>query len=115
MDELERYRQIIQSLLEEFTTRQYANTDILEVKNKTVFDTVRDRYLVVSDGWETNGRRIHGCLIDLEIINGKLWIQRDGTDYGIANDLIAAGIPKDRIVLGYKAPAIRAYTGFAVS
>ncbi|MGF1958284.1 MAG: element excision factor XisI family protein [Aulosira sp. DedVER01a] len=31
--------------------------------------------------------------------NCKLWIQQDGTDDGIANELAAAGIPKENIVL----------------
>lgn len=115
MDELENYRKIIQSLLEEFTTRQYANPDILELSNKTVFDPIHDRYLVISNGWKKDHSRIHGCLIDIEIINEKIWIQRDGTDYGIASDLITAGIPKDKIVLGFKELSIRPYTGFAIT
>lgn len=114
MDELKRYRETIQSLLEEFTTRQYANPDISELHNKTVFDSTHDRYLVISDGWEKDNSRIHGCLVDIEIINEKIWIQRDETDYGIASDLLAAGIPKDKIVLGFKDPSIRPYTGFAI-
>lgn len=39
----------------------------------------------------------------------------DGTEYGIANDLLAAGIPKDKIVLGFKSPESRKYTDFAVA
>jgi hypothetical protein len=38
-----------------------------------------------------------------------------GTEEGIANDLVAAGIPKGHIILGFKAPEIRKYTEFAVS
>lgn len=115
MDELGNYRKIIQNLLEEFTTRQYANSDILELTNKTVFDSVHDRYLVISNGWKIDRSRIHGCLIDIEIINEKIWIQRDGTDYGIASDLVALGIPKEKIVLGFKEPEVRPYTGFAIA
>lgn len=44
-----------------------------------------------------------------------LWIQLDGTEDGIAGDLLAAGIPKDRIVLGFKSPDSRQHTGFAVA
>jgi hypothetical protein len=31
----------------------------------------------------------------VDIINNKIWIQYDGTEQGIAGDLLAAGIPKD--------------------
>jgi hypothetical protein len=32
----------------------------------------------------------------------------------VANDLVAEGIPKSHIILGFKAHEIRKYTGFAV-
>lgn len=53
--------------------------------------------------------------IHLQIINGKIWIQRDGTEDGIATDLLAAGIPKEQIVLAFKPEHIRPYTEFAVT
>ena len=58
--------------------------------------------------------RNHGCIIHLEIINGKIWIQRDGTEDGIATDLLAAGVPKSDIVLAFHPPEIRQHTDFAV-
>ncbi|NEO52688.1 MAG: hypothetical protein F6K54_06110 [Okeania sp. SIO3B5] len=45
-----------------------------------------------------------GCVIHVEIRLGKFWIQRDGTEAGIANELIVAGVPKSDIVLGYRSP-----------
>lgn len=44
----------------------------------------------------------------------KIWIQRDGTEMGIANELIAAGVSKEDIVLGFHAPYKRQFTDFAV-
>ncbi len=38
----------------------------------------------------------------IDIIDGKLSIQHDGTEEGIAHKLVAAGVPKDTIVLGFK-------------
>ena len=54
-------------------------------------------------------------LIHLDIIDGKIWIQRDGTEHGIATDLLEAGVPKEHIVLGFKSPEMRQYTEFAVA
>ncbi|KAM3102458.1 XisI protein [Phormidesmis sp. 146-12] len=68
----------------------------------------------MSIGWN-RGERIHSCLIHISIEKGKVWIQRDGTEDGIANELIAAGIPKTAIVLGFHEPEIRPFTGFAVA
>ncbi len=110
MDLLEQYRAIIMEKLRAFTTLQYP---YIEITNKTVLDRDADRYLEMSEGWEQKVRQIHGCLIDIEIPNGKIWIQRDGTEYGFASDLIELGIPKEMIVLGFKDEEIRPYTGFA--
>ena len=85
-----------------------------EIDRKVVFDRERDQYLLMLVGWQ-NGRRVHGALIHVELIDGKVWIQYDGTEQGVAVDLIEAGIPKDRIVLAFKSPELRKHTGFAVA
>jgi hypothetical protein len=79
-----------------------------------VFDRDRDRYLLIDVGWDGK-RRVHGCIVHIDIIDGKLWIQRDGTEQGIALDLEQAGIPKEHIVLGFREPELRQYTGYAVA
>lgn len=93
------------------------------VQIELVFDKLRDsasapgyglRYLLVETGWE-NGRRIYETLLHIDIINGKIWIQQDGTEAGIANELVALGVPKDRIVLGFKSLQRRQITEFAAS
>ncbi len=68
----------------------------------------------MAKGWH-DPRRIHGCLIHIDIINGKVWVQRDGTEHGIATELVAAGIPKDHIVLGFHPPEVRQHTEYAVA
>jgi len=110
MDSLETYRQLIRKILTEYAQIPYAYGDI---QLETVFDSESDRYLLVILGRE-NARRVHGCLVHIDIIDGKLWIQRDGTEHGIANELVNAGIPKEYIVLGFRSPEIRRYTEFAV-
>ena len=52
-------------------------------------------------GW-SGERRVFGCVIYVEIRSGNFWIQGDGAEAGIANELIAAGVPKSDIVLGYR-------------
>jgi hypothetical protein len=112
MDKIERYRQIIRDLLLPLTERRYSG---LNVTNEAVFDETNDRYVVVSVGWEGNVRRIYHSLVHLDIINGKVWIQRDGTEDGIGYDLEAAGIPKSDIVPAFHPENVRPHTGYAVS
>lgn len=111
MDTLNAYRQIIRQVLAPIEHRRYAHGNF---QNEAVFDRDRDRYLIMSAGWD-GYRRVHGCLIHLDIIDGKVWVQRDGTEDGIALELVQAGIPKEDIVLAFHEPAARKHTGFAVA
>ena len=111
MDTLDTYREIIEKLLLEYTKIPYAYGDI---QTETVFDRRNDRYLLMNVGWDS-GKRVHGSLVHVDIINGKVWIQRDGTEHGIAKELVKAGIPKDHIVLGFRPAEVRQYTEYAVA
>ncbi|AFY47494.1 XisI protein [Nostoc sp. PCC 7524] len=111
MDSLtNQYRQIINKILQDYA--DFLDNE-QQVQVELVLDEKRDRYLLVETGWQ-NGYRIYGTLLHIDIIDHKLWIQHDGTEDGIANELVAAGIPKSQIVLAFKSPEIRQYTEFAV-
>jgi XisI protein len=111
MDKLEGYRQIIRTVLAPYTKITYAN---VPVRNIAVFDDQHGQYLIMSDGWH-GVRHLHGCLIHIEIIDELLWVQRDGTEDGITDELVSAGISKQDIVLGFQEPSVRKYTGYAVA
>ena len=111
MGAIEERRQIIEEILTEYTRIPYAYGDI---QTEAVFDRMNDRYLLMNVGWD-EGRRVHGALVHIDIIQGKVWIQRDGTEHGIAKELVAAGIPKDQIVLAFRPEKVRQYTDYAVT
>ncbi|MDM8517831.1 XisI protein [Desulfobacterales bacterium HSG16] len=111
MDTLNSYRSIIEKVLKDYLNIAYANG---EIENEIILDRKNDRYVVMSLGWE-NVRRIHGCIVHIDIIDGLVWIQRDGTEDGIAIELEQAGIPKKNIVLGFHEPDVRQHTGYAVA
>jgi len=110
MDTLNSYRKIIERVLTEYAQIPYAYGDI---QNKTVFDREDNHYLLMSVGWDDG--RVHGCLVHVDIINGKFWIQRDGTEHGIARELEAAGVPEEHIVLSFRPSNVRKYTEYAVA
>jgi hypothetical protein len=110
MDFLTKYRQVIEKILGDYARIPYSHGDI---QSQTIFDRENDHYVLMDLGWD--GRRVHGCLVHVDIINGKFWIQRDGTEYGIARELEDAGVPKDHIVLAFRPPDIRQHTGYAVA
>ena len=85
-----------------------------ESEFQLVIDEKQNHYLLVETGWQKN-RRIYGTLIHIDIINSKIWIQHDGTEAGVANELVSLEIPRTQIVLAYKTLERRKITDFAVS
>jgi XisI protein len=109
---LNHWRRTIKRILTDLAAVPFP--EVVTMSAKTVFDEAADVYLVVVEGWQ-DVRRLHGCLVHVEIKGDKIWVQQDGTEDGVVADLLAAGISKDCIVLGFKSPASRQYTGFAVA
>jgi len=64
-------------------------------------------------GWEGQDW-IHSCIIHIDIKNGKIWLQWNGTEDDIAADLVTMGVPKEDIVLGFQSPFMRKFTEYAV-
>ena len=105
------YRDVVEKVLKDYA--DFLGSDD-QVQVELVFDRERDRYLLVETGWH-NGYRIYGTLLHIDLIDNKLWIQHDGTEEGIAGELVAAGIPKESIVLGFRSLEQRKHTEFAIS
>ena len=76
------------------------------------FDRERGQFLLLDEGWD-GYQHIHRVWLHIELRDGKFWIHEDGTEEGAANLLTAAGVPHDRIVLAFHAPALRQATAFA--
>lgn len=105
-----RYRQIIQEIL-----ARLAAIPNLEggIEDRILFDQSTDSYAVIAEGWDGE-ERVHHVVAHLEIINAKIWIQADNTDLVIARELESMGIPKSDIVLGFRPPAVRSESEYAV-
>jgi XisI protein len=112
MDKIAKYRQIIERLLSKRLQSRLANSP--EAVPHLVKDPDKDEYLLVWVGWSGKSYR-HGLMFHLQIIDNKIWIHEDKTDYDIANRLVEEGIPKSDIVLGYVAPYLRDSAGFATA
>ncbi|NEO58245.1 MAG: XisI protein [Okeania sp. SIO3B5] len=54
-----------------------------------------------------------------EVKDGKIWIQQDFTEQGIAQQLLDLGVPKSDIVLAFRSPFrspfVRQFSDFSVS
>ncbi len=108
MDTVNVYRDLIEQIITDHARIPYALGDI---GRQMVFDRRHDHYLLMIAGWDQG--RVHGCIIHVDLLNGKFWIQRDGTEYGVAQELLDAGIPRTDIVLAFQATELRKYSPLA--
>jgi hypothetical protein len=111
MDKVERYREIVHRLIEEYARYKPSYG---QIETEAIVDPRRDHYEVMHVGWDGH-RRIHGSVVHLDIIGGKVWVQYDGTSRPVAEELVAAGIPREDIVLGFHPADVRKHVDFAVA
>jgi XisI protein len=110
-DTITHYRQAIKEILTAYAKVPISNGTI---ESQVVFDTQHDHYQVMNVGWDGN-RRVHGCVLHLDIKDGKVWVQHNMTEMPIAQALMEMGVAKEDIVLGFQAEYMREYTGFGVA
>ena len=110
MDRVERYREIVRRVMEEYGRYKPSHG---QIDSEVIVDPQRDHYEVMHVGWD-GVRRVHGCVIHVDIIGGKVWVQYDGTDRPVAEEFVVAGIPKEDIVLAFHPAKVRPHPGYAV-
>lgn len=111
MEKIARYRAILAQIIEQEARHRSASPDV-EVCQ--ICDDVHQHYQLLYLGWQAT-KRVFAPVIHLRIHNGKIWVEHDGTEEGVTDTLLAAGIPRDEIVLAFYSPQKRPYTEFAVA
>ncbi|MEW5988547.1 MAG: XisI protein [Chloroflexota bacterium] len=114
MDKLTTYQQLIKRLLGEIADLVNRQAKSSDEEMVCVFDDERGHYMLITAGW-TKKERLRYTTLYVRLRNGKIWIEEDWTEEGIATDLVRAGVPKEDIVLGFQPPEMRPYTEFAVA
>jgi hypothetical protein len=108
---LDQWRETLEKILQDYADIPYRYGD---VSTYVVVSRDRNHFLLMHEGWE-NDHRVHGCLVHAEIRNDKIWIHYDGIEDGITGEMVAAGVPKDHIVLAFYSPKVREHTGYALA
>ncbi len=111
MDKLANYRHIIQTILGQHAEHTPGHG---QIETMPVCDLANDQYILVDVGWDSTGR-VHAVVFHLHLRDGKIWIEWDGSEEGITQELLEAGVPKEDIVLAFYRPERRALTEFAVA
>ncbi len=110
MDKVSQYRACIHQVLQTYATQTHSYG---EIETQVIEDTTHDHYQIYHVGWH-HDRRIHGCILHIDIKNEKIWIQHNSTEQRIAAELLELGVLKEDIVLGFHVPYRRQFTEYAV-
>jgi len=100
MDKIEKYRRIIKEILgyyKEILDRR----ENPPLESIFFFDEQNDNYLWTKVGWQ-NGDRVEGSVAFVRLKNGKIHIEEDWTEEGIAVELMQKGVPAEDIVLAFQ-------------
>jgi XisI protein len=111
MVRLKKYQKAILEILQDYTKVRYAN---LDAENRLIADKENNRYQVVTIGWDKK-KFVHDCPMHIDIIDGKIWIQRNMTEIDLGEEFMNRGVPKSDIVLGFLSPKMREYSDYALA
>ncbi len=98
MNKVTKYRQIVCQFLQDFAKD--------DSEAQLIFDSERDRYLVMHVAWR-NDYRIYGCAMQLDLIDQQVWIQNNSTEIYVDRESIERGIDPQDVVLGFRSPSVR--------
>ena len=109
---IKNYQTILSDLLNEYG--KLPKSLMPYVKKQIVIDLERNHFQLLSAGWHNN-RYIYQVAFHFAIIDNKIWLLQNNTDLLLADKLVERGVPASDIVLGFLAPDVRSYTGFAAA
>lgn len=99
------------NILTEYSKIKYAN---IHGGNHLIVDKENNHYLILTIGWD--GKRfVHDCPMHFDIKNGKIWIQKNLTEWEVGEMLEAQGVPKEDIVIGFLSPKMREYSNYTIA
>ena len=105
MDQLNADRQLIKCILSSYVELEQRKPTP-GVESLLIADDEHGHYQLFSLGW-SGRQRVRNLRVYVRLLNGEFQIEHDLTERGIATDLLAAGVPNERIILAFHAPELR--------
>lgn len=112
MDRLTFFQNTIIDILKDNAAYYKGTTNPLNLL--VISDKENNHFQLLMQGWDDEDY-IFQCLFHLDIIDNKIWIQWNDTDFPIEEELIKLGVRLNEIVLGVKHPKFRNHTDFAIA
>lgn len=114
MDKIKKYQDVILQFLHHYNEESGGNQPDIKVKRRILADRENNSFQLLAIGW--NGMHyIFGPIFHFDIINGKVWMQCNNTEWEAVDYLMENGVERQDIVLGFVEPSARHFSGFAVA
>ena len=97
MDQTTKLTQLRQRILQVLAMHADMPCEPAHITSRVSQDAQNETYRLIDHDPRKNGGTDY-VVVELKLSEGKVWIQRDGIEYGIAEDLLEAGIPAEDIV-----------------
>lgn len=98
MDSITQLSNAVKAVINRYAQLKPSHGDI---RLDTVFDDGQKHYALMQVGWD-RGRRVRGNLIYITLQEDRVFIEYDGMECGIVQDLIDSGVASDQIRLAYQ-------------
>jgi hypothetical protein len=103
MDKIKKYHQAMVSLLEDY--QEYLK-NTKTTTHQIVIDEKNHHYQLVAMGWEGQ-RYFFNVLFHFDIVEDKVWLRQNDTEWKIIDELVEKGVDKKDIIIGYVPASLR--------
>lgn len=108
----ERYQDVIVEYLQEYAKIKPVNQP--DVDSQVIADRENNHFQLLRVGWQ-DGRYVFTVVFHFDIKDGKVWFQRNITERDVVDEFMEKGIPASDIVLGFRPPEMRPFTGYGIN
>jgi hypothetical protein len=111
MDKIAHYQEVIAEILLEYQEFLQGSSIVRNniLKAEVLLDAQHNHFQLLFLGWQ-GYQYIYNVALHLDIIDDKIWIQQNNTEFKIHNELMERGVARQEIVLGFIAPTERQFT-----
>lgn len=111
MDKIAKYQDTIIDFLQHYNNESGVSRSET-VQRRILIDRQNNSFQLLDTGW--NGKHyIFGPIFHFDIIDGKIWMQCNNTEWEVVDYLMEHGVDRQDIVLGFIPPHARKFSGFA--
>lgn len=114
MDKIKKYQDIILDFLHYYIAETGGDRPDAQIKRRVIADREHNSFQLLSTGWNGN-HFVFGPIFHFDIIDGKIWMQCNNTEWETVDYLMAHGVDRQDIVLGFIPPQARILSGFAAA